>query len=46
VDGLGRRYRKQPQGNGQRAGEEPGQVHDSILCDRRRGQQPHVDCPA
>jgi hypothetical protein len=25
---------------------EPGQVHDSIVCDRRRGQQPHVDCPA
>jgi len=46
VDVLGRRHRKQPQGHGQRAGETPGQVHDSIVCDRRLGRQPHVDCPA
>ncbi len=33
VDVLGRRHREQPQGRGQRTGEKPGQVHDSIVCE-------------
>ena len=33
VDVLRRRHREQSQGRGQRAGEKPGQVHDSIVCE-------------